>query len=186
MKCRAGIEHRPDRWKPAMPATTKSSSFIDKGLALHFRGMDIVVLNTVRVLAAITCTALVAGCNSSNGLDALQVGQSGESGETRQARVDEQTGARIVQGIVRELPCATDRLHPRIRAGGENDPEKIVYQAAIADTTRQCSVTGDQMTINVVVAGRRRPGRPANPGRSRCRCGWLWSKTGPTRCSIPN
>lgn len=122
------------------------------------------VSNTVRVAAAIAVAALVAGCNSSGGLEALQIGGNSDSSSNDRA-IDEQTGSRIVQGNCPRITLRDGTAYIREYArGGENDPEQIIYQAAIADTTRQCSVTGDEMMINVVVAGRAAAGPAGKPG----------------------
>lgn len=38
--------------------------------------------------------------------------------------------------------------------GGQDDPQKLAYQASISDVTRSCSRSDSQMTINVAAAGR--------------------------------
>jgi len=42
--------------------------------------------------------------------------------------------------------------------GGDQDPTQIIYQASIADATRQCNRSDGQMAINVAIAGRVVPG----------------------------
>jgi hypothetical protein len=37
---------------------------------------------------------------------------------------------------------------------GEEDPSKIVHQASIAETTRQCTLSGGEIVIEVAAAGR--------------------------------
>lgn len=108
-----------------------------------------------------TVAALVAGCNSSGGLGALNLGgsQAGEKG------VDKTLGTKIVQGTCPRVQLREGTAYLRTYArGGQDDPEKVLFQAAIADTTRQCSITGDQMTINVVVAGRAAAGPAGKSG----------------------
>ncbi len=118
---------------------------------------------SVRVAATISIMALVAGCNSSNGLGGLQIGQN-EKAEAEQG-VDPKLGAKVVQGSCPRITLRDGTAYLRkYERGGEDDPEKVLFQAAIADTTRQCSITGDQMTINVVVAGRAAAGPAGKPG----------------------
>ncbi len=38
--------------------------------------------------------------------------------------------------------------------GGDKNPEKLLYQASLADATRQCTANETTMTINVVAQGR--------------------------------
>ena len=111
-------------------------------------------VSAVRIVSAICLAATVAGCNSSSGgLGALNLG--GNSNAQSQKGVDSKLGARIVQGNCPKIFLREGTAYLRKYArGAEEDPEKVVYQAAIADTTRQCSITGNDMTINVVVAGR--------------------------------
>lgn len=42
--------------------------------------------------------------------------------------------------------------------GGQDDATKIIYQASISDTTRDCIRSGGMMTMNIGVAGRVVPG----------------------------
>ncbi len=96
---------------------------------------------SVRNLAVVSLVALVAGCNTS--------GNTGGGGA-----VDEKLGAKVVAGQCPSVQLREGTAYIRKYArGGENDPEKIVYQASIADTTRQCSITGTEMNITVVAAG---------------------------------
>ncbi len=106
--------------------------------------------------------ALVAGCNTAGGLGALNLGGGQSQAEKG---VDAKLGAKIVQGRCPRVQLREGTAYLRKYArGGEDDPEKILFQAAIADTTRQCSITGDQMTINVVVAGRAAAGPAGKSG----------------------
>ena len=52
-------------------------------------------------------------------------------------------------------------------AGGgkkDKDPSKVITQVSLDDTTRQCSVTGGQMTMQVAAAGRAISGPAGGPG----------------------
>jgi hypothetical protein len=119
-----------------------------------------VSVKSVRTIAAISIAALVAGCNS---IGALNLGNNTKNDP--QKGVDETLGSRVVQGQCPKIVLREGTAYLRKYArGGEDDPEKIIYQAAIADTTRQCSITGDQMTINVVVAGRAAAGPVGKAG----------------------
>ena len=48
--------------------------------------------------------------------------------------------------------------------GGQDDASKMVYQASIADVTRDCSRNNGTLTMNVAVAGKVVPGPLAKPG----------------------
>ena len=145
-------------------ATTKWSSLAsNRARTGILKGWDAVTFKSVRMAAAISVAALVAGCNSSNGVGALQVGQNNKS--DTEAGVDKKLGAKVVQGNCPQITLRDGTAYLRkYQRGGQDDPEKVLYQAAIADTTRQCSITGDQMTINVVVAGRAAAGPAGKAG----------------------
>ena len=122
-----------------------------------------VSVNSVRMLAVVSMAAIVAGCNSAGG--PINIGNRTAANTQQDLGVDETLGARVVQGacpsVVLRDGTAYLRRHTR---GGEDDPDKVLFQAAIADTTRQCSITGEEMTINVVVAGRAAAGPAGKPG----------------------
>lgn len=48
--------------------------------------------------------------------------------------------------------------------GGEGDPEKVIYQASIADVTRSCTYGNGMLTMNVAVAGKVVPGPAGKAG----------------------
>lgn len=53
----------------------------------------------------------------------------------------------------------------RYAKGGEEDPTKLSFQAAIAESTRSCDRTSGQLRMNVAVAGRVVPGPAGAPGQ---------------------
>ena len=117
----------------------------------------------VRVITMAALAALVAGCNAS-GVRGLNLGQGGSGGQPGGA-VDQATGSKVVQGTCPKIELRDGTAYYRkYDRGGEDDPSKVLYQAAIANTTRQCSVTGDQMTIQVVAAGRAAAGPAGKAG----------------------
>lgn len=48
--------------------------------------------------------------------------------------------------------------------GGQDDPAKLLYQAAITDVTRSCTRSGGMLNITVAVAGKVVPGPVGAPG----------------------
>jgi len=115
------------------------------------------------MIAVLSLAAIVAGCNSAGG--PLNIGNRTAANNQQDQGVDETLGARVVQGVCPSIELREGTAYLRKHArGGENDPEKVLFQAAIADTTRQCSITGDEMTINVVVAGRAAAGPAGKAG----------------------
>lgn len=48
--------------------------------------------------------------------------------------------------------------------GGQDDPDRLIYQAMISDTTRTCQFNEGSGTVNVVAAGRVTPGPRGHTG----------------------
>ena len=48
--------------------------------------------------------------------------------------------------------------------GGEGDPDKLSYQASIAETTRSCNRTTGMLAMNIALSGRIVPGPAGAPG----------------------
>lgn len=48
--------------------------------------------------------------------------------------------------------------------GAKDDPAKLIVQASLADTTRQCGVSNGQFTLTVMAQGRLVPGPMGKPG----------------------
>lgn len=48
--------------------------------------------------------------------------------------------------------------------GGEDDPDRIIYQASVTDVTRGCTPGDDTVAINAALAGRIVPGPKGKPG----------------------
>lgn len=117
--------------------------------------------NSLRLLFLLPIAFAVAACNTSNVLS----GGGDSQRQQQQSEVDPVLGQRVVQGT-----CPPIRLrdgtsyYRKYERGGEDDPSKVIYQAAIADTTRQCSITGDQMNIQVLAAGRAQAGPAGTSG----------------------
>ncbi len=71
-------------------------------------------------------------------------------------------GAQPEQVSVEELRAYCPRVSLRsgtayyntYERGGEGDPARIIYQAAIEDVTRSCKYQGGTLTMNVAAAGR--------------------------------
>ncbi|PWW01889.1 hypothetical protein DFR52_102553 [Hoeflea marina] len=102
-----------------------------------------------RFLPAIFAVALVAGCTSTDTENVLN--------PRGQTAVDAATQSQVVQGKCPAVALREGTAYFSTYAkGGEKDkdPSKVMQQASIADTTRQCRVSGDQMIMTVVASGR--------------------------------
>jgi len=116
--------------------------------------------NLLRFVPVLISAALIAGCTSADPRGLL-----GSGGSNDQANIDSVTNAAVVQGA---CPAVTLRegtaYYTTYSKGGDGDPAKVIHQASITDTTRQCRISGDQMIITVVVSGRVVGGPQAKTG----------------------
>jgi hypothetical protein len=95
-------------------------------------------------LLGISLLVVVAGCNKTDTGGAIDAGGSAAA----------PTPA-VIQGACPQVylldGTATHRTYAK---GAKDDPAKIVYQASLADTTRQCVQNESQLVMTVVVQGR--------------------------------
>lgn len=103
-------------------------------------------------LVAASLLAMMAGCSSTDTKNALGLG-------------GEQTAAApqptVIQGDCPRIVLRDGTAYHDVYVGGTKpqpdgtrDQAKLMYQASIANTTRQCRMAGDQLVITVQVAGR--------------------------------
>lgn len=116
-----------------------------------------------RVLVSASVLAIIAGCST-----------SGEGPTARdRSRVKPVVPAAgagptgdIVEGscpvVVLRDGTAFLRTYAR---GGQDDPQKVVYQASLADTTRNCTINESTLNITVMAQGRLVLGPEGAPGR---------------------
>jgi len=104
-------------------------------------------------LVTVSLLTALAGCNSSS--------PAGGIAPTAQAETPAVVQAYCPQVVLREQTA----IRQEYARGGQDDPQKLVYQASLADATRQCTANETTMTINVVVQGRLVDGPVGAPGR---------------------
>lgn len=106
------------------------------------KGRISVFFKVSRAVVPLLLPGLLAGCNSSSSLsEAAPRAQAGTSV--------------VVQAICPQIYLRDSTAsHREYLKGGKDDPEKLVYQASFADTTRSCTTNGDQITISVMAQGR--------------------------------
>lgn len=110
-----------------------------------------------RALAAIPLAALLAACNSSKPEEGL---------ETAAAPAAAAQSAVVVQANCPAVNVAdANAVHTVYARGAKEDASKLAYQASLSESTRSCSVSGDNLVINVMVAGRVVTGPEGKPGR---------------------
>jgi len=98
---------------------------------------------SVRLLG-ISLLVVIAGCNKTDTGGAIDAGGSAAA----------PTPA-VIQGACPQVYLLDGTANYRTYAkGAKDDPTKIVYQASLADTTRQCVQNESQLVMTVVVQGR--------------------------------
>lgn len=109
------------------------------------------------IIATVLLAAL-AGCTTS-GADKAAEGAAGSSLTASAASGDQ----RVKESELRAF-CPSVSLRDgtaffnTYEKGGDKDPARVVYQAALTDTTRACQYGAGTMTIDVAAAGKVVPG----------------------------
>lgn len=117
----------------------------------------------LRVATVMSLAAFVAGCSSTGGGAGGLLGSSAPKPAVEPAATPQQ----VVQGTCPTVNLRDGTAYYRTYAkGGEKDkdPTKVIHQASLADTTRQCKVSGDNVIIDVAAAGRVVAGPAGGPG----------------------
>ncbi len=102
------------------------------------------VATVARSLLSVSLLAILAGCNSAS------PGTGLGSASTADAQVTPVVQA-FCPPVVMLEESAVHRVYAR---GGQDNPEKLMYQASLADATRACTANETTITINVVAQGR--------------------------------
>ncbi|ABR59393.1 hypothetical protein GOC91_10190 [Sinorhizobium medicae] len=109
---------------------------------------------TRRVLA-VSLLLAAAGCNKTQTGGAIDAGGSAAA----------PTPA-VIQAACPPISLRDGTSSYRTYAkGAKDDPSKIVYQASLANSTRQCVQSADKLTMTVVVQGRVVAGPAGGPGK---------------------
>jgi hypothetical protein len=109
-----------------------------------------------RGFLAVSLATVLAGCNSSS--PGLGLGSSASEASAQPAPT-------VVQAYCPQVVMLEQNAFYRSYArGGQDDPQKLIYQASLADATRQCTANDTTMTINVVAQGRVVQGPAGTPG----------------------
>ncbi|WP_275789423.1 hypothetical protein [Pararhizobium gei] len=95
-------------------------------------------------LLVVSLLAVVAGCNKTDTGGAIDAGGSAAA----------PTPA-VVQGACPQVYLLEGTaVHRSYAKGAKDDPTQIIYQASLADTTRQCVQNETQLIMTIVVQGR--------------------------------
>ena len=100
-----------------------------------------------RSLLSVSLLAVVAGCNSSAPTSGLATAAPTTATQAEAAPVVQA----FCPPVVMREETAVHRAYAR---GGQDDPERLMYQASLADATRACTANEATITINVVAQGR--------------------------------
>jgi len=117
---------------------------------------------TIRRFLGTALLAVLAGCSQTDKPVTLGV-TSDPSG--MQTAAQEQTQIAVVQGSCPQvyLRDGTAVLE-RYGKGAKDDPQNLLYQATLADTTRQCVLNESQLVMTVMVQGRIVSGQAGGSG----------------------
>jgi hypothetical protein len=115
--------------------------------------------SSLKVSTFVAVGLLAAACQSGDGLDGLGIG--GSQSERQQEQVPVEELRAFCPTVSLREGTASFNTYER---GGDGDPARLVYQAAINDITRSCSYNGSTITVNVAVAGRIVPGPRGQTG----------------------
>ncbi len=102
---------------------------------------------TARSLLSASLLAVLAGCNLSSPTSGLA---GAAPAATAQQDVTPVVQAFCPSVVMREETA----IHRAYVRGGQDNPEKLMYQASLADATRACTANETTITINVVAQGR--------------------------------
>jgi hypothetical protein len=112
---------------------------------------------TGRRLPGILLFAIIAGCSQTE--KSADLGAA--SGEGQQASTQQP----VIQGACPQVFLRDGTaVHRTYAKGAKDDPEKVLYQATLAATTRQCVQTADSLKVTVMAQGRIVSGPAGSPG----------------------
>lgn len=112
---------------------------------------------TGRRLLGISLLAIVAGCSQTE--KSADLGASSAEGQQQAATQPVIQGA-CPQVFLREGTA----VHRAYAKGAKDDPQKVLYQATLSATTRQCVQTANNLKVTVMVQGRVITGPAGSPG----------------------
>lgn len=113
-----------------------------------------------RGFLAVSVAVVVAGCSSSSPTEGLSL-------TAQPSPADQQAASpAVVQALCPPVVMLEQTAVQRVYArGGDNNPDKLLYQASLADVTRQCTANETTMTIRIVAQGRIVQGPAGAPGK---------------------
>ncbi|MGN6548825.1 MAG: hypothetical protein ACTHJ3_02870 [Pararhizobium sp.] len=110
---------------------------------------------------------LAAGCTTSGGGSLFGGSRKPQAASAQPQTAPDSTA--YVRGTCPTVELRQGTAYYRTYAGGgakDKDPSKVVHQASLTDTTRKCTVNGNQLTMEVAAAGRVVAGPAGGGGNS--------------------
>lgn len=114
-------------------------------------------------LASLGLVLSLSACQSGDTLGALNPG----SGQDQQQRQDTISAAELLAYCPAVTLGAENAVLNSYQRGGDGDPSKLAYRAAITDMTRSCTYGGGMTNITIGLAGRVIPGPAGSAGSVR-------------------
>ena len=106
----------------------------------------------------------LSACQSGDRLGALNIGGGQDQAQAERETITADELRAYCPAVVLGDSRAVQNSYLR---GGDGDATKLVYRAAITDTTRSCAYAGGTTSITIGVAGRVIPGPAGNAGTVR-------------------
>lgn len=132
----------------------------------EYRDMMDWVQRKTTAAAAMTALLALAGCQSAGTTTAPAASGGLAAPVETAAAAPAGDQAKVVTGVCPQVALREGTAYLRKYAGKAKDaPEKLIVQAALAETTRQCTTSGDgNLTISVMAQGRLVAGPMGKPG----------------------
>ena len=116
-------------------------------------------------LAALGLGLTLSGCQSGDALGALKIGGGGQ-GQQQEGR-DTISAGELLAYCPSVTLAASDAILNSYQRGGDGDAARLVYRAAITETTRSCTYGGGMTAMAIGIAGRLIPGPAGSAGTVR-------------------
>lgn len=127
---------------------------------MAIQGSDSVTTSRTSAFSLLVGVLLLSACSSSGSGDGESFLKTALNGPASAEREEPQ----VVQGTCPPVGLREGTAFYRTYSGGDGDAANIVHQASIADVTRQCTLSGGELVVNVVAGGRLITGPKGSPG----------------------
>lgn len=122
-------------------------------------------------LSALGLALALSACQSGDTLGALNIGGGRGQPQTETQPPAAGQDTITVQELLAYCPAVSlverNAVFNSYQRGGDGDPAKLNYRAAIVDTTRSCTYGGGMTSMTIGLAGRIIPGPAGTPGTVR-------------------